>query len=276
MVLQHVDVGKLMSAMSESNTPSISGTPTSSVSGIASVMQPTSSTGSTGSTGSIITDVIEKIGKKIQEMPNSNTSDSSTNTNRFFRDVGKNLPTNTNTNTNTNVPIKKDGPSSKELKEISNNNRRAEIETGIVGSIFGSTPAYIVYYILFAISLAFRLFILFIIFNICVVIHKAIQLSLDATHKVMGGVKTSLTDINGFLNKVGFKFTIPGMKKIKWFPFNNSLGNPINKVDSAKRAIPKDANDVIINMIRDTLKGIIELIPKIFEGLIQMFEKIMK
>jgi len=29
-------------------------------------------------------------------------------------------------------------------------------------------------------------------------------------------------------------------------------------------------------MIRDTLKGIIKLIPKILEGMIQMFEQIMK
>jgi len=253
MVLQHVDVGKLMGAMSESSTPSISGTPTS---GVSSIMQPNPSS---SSPGSIITEVIKEIGKQLEEIP----KDTSNTSNRFFRDVGKNRSTNVHTNvpTNTNIPTIKNEPSSKDLKEISRVNWRAQIETGIIGSIFGSTAAYIVYYIGFAISLVFKLFILFIIFNICVIIHKAIQALLDVSHKFMGGIKSSLSDINGFLNKVGLDFTIPGVKfelfgkridsgniaRINWFPFTNSLGNPINKVDSAKNAIPKI---IILNFIK--------------------------
>lgn len=292
MVLQHVDMGKLMNAMSESNTPSIS--PTLSI-------NPSSTTNLTNPsnlTSSIITGVIQEIGKQLDEIPkkSSNTS------NRFFRDIGKKNTISTSTNPISTNPISTNaisnetseskGPSSKDLKEISKINWRAHIETGLIGSIFGSTAAYIIYYIIFAISLAFKLFILFIIFNICVIIHKAIQVILDASHKVMGGVKNSLSDINGFLNKVGFDFTIPGVSfhynplnihwnsgdiaRINWYPFTDSLGVPISKIQSAVNSIPRDATDVIINMIREMLVGLIDLMPKLFDGMIQTFEKIMK
>lgn len=278
MVLQQVDIGKLMSAMSESNTPSIDATPTSSTM-INPALNP-STTNPTNQIGSVITGVIQEIGKQLEEMPKESST-----SNRFFRDVGKKNTISTISNT---IPSETKGPSYKDLKEIRNNNQRAEIETGMVGSTFGSTPAYIVYYSIFAISLAFRLFILFIIFNICVIIHKAIQKILDVSHTVMGGVKNSISGINNLLNQIGINFVVPGISipairfrtgdlfKLNWYPFKNSLGGPLNKIDSAVRAIPRDATDVIINMIREMLSGLIDLIPKLLEGMIQVFEKIMK
>jgi hypothetical protein len=176
----------------------------------------------------------------------------------------------------------------KELKEISDNNWRAYIETGLIGTFLGATPAYIAYYVNLAISLAFKLFILFIIFNICVIIHNAIQKILDACHTVIGGVKNVFVDANDFLNQIGIKFEVPGINipairfstpplfKLNWFPFTNSLIDPINKITAADEAVPRQAMDVIINMIRDMLAGLIDLIPTMLEGLIDVFEKIMK
>jgi len=234
-----------------------------------------------------------KVSDTITSKNTSTTNASTTNTsNRIFRDVGKKPE---NTQIIKNVKIENDNEnkvSLNELKKISKNNWRAQIETGFIASIFGSTFAYILYYIMFAISLAFRLFILFIIFNICVIIYKGIQLALDVSHTVMGGVKKSLSDINGFLNKVGMDFTIPGVNldinalgihwhsgdiaRINWFPFTNSLGKPISEVTRADNAFPRDALDVIIFMIRDMLVGLIDKLPKMLEGMIQIFEKIMK
>ena len=238
--------------------------------------------------GQLFNTVLEKIAEKIVEIPDepdksSNTSYS--NTTRFFRDLGK-KSVNTIEPSNTESKIK--GPSSKELKEISRINWRAYIESGWFAAMFGSTAAYIMYYINFAISLAFKLFILFIIFNICVIIYKAIQKILDVSHTVMGGVKNSISGINNLLNQIGINFVVPGISipairfrtgdlfKLNWYPFKNSLGGPLNKIDSAVRAIPRDATDVIINMIREMLVGLIDLMPKLFDGMIQTFEKIMK
>jgi len=258
-------------------------------------MQPTSFE------GQLFNTVLSKLAKKfVENSGESNTSgtsnisssnssssnSSSSNTTRFFRDVGKKNEVTTNKITNTETKPK--GPSYKELKEISKNNWRAQIETGFIGSTFGAPVAYILYYIGFVISLSFKLFILFIIFNICVIIHKAIQKILDVSHIFMGGIKNSVSGINNFLNQIGINFVVPGISipairfrtgdlfKLNWYPFKNSLGGPLSKIDSAVRAIPRDATDVIINMIREMLFALIELIPKLFEGMIQSFEKIMK
>jgi hypothetical protein len=239
----------------------------------------------------LVDNFIETPLNQINSLTSSNSSNSSNNSNtsnnRFFRDVGKKNK-NTNQSNPTNKNESKSGLSYKELKEISKNNWRALIETGIIGSLFGSTVAYIIYYINFAISISFKLFILFIIFNICVIIYKAIQMSLDVSHKVMGGVKSSISGINNLLNQIGINFVVPGISipairfrtgdlfKLNWYPFKNSLGGPLNKIDSAVRAIPRDATDVIIAMIREMLVGLIDNLPKMMEGMIKMFEKIMK
>jgi hypothetical protein len=166
----------------------------------------------------------------------------------MFRDVGK-KPENTQIIKNVQTENKTENNienkvSYAELKQISKNNWRAQIETSFIASIFGSTVAYILYYIMFAISLAFRLFILFIIFNICVIIHKAIQMSLDVSHKVLGGIKKTFVGANNFLNKIGFDFVVPGISipairfrtgdlfKFNWYPFKNSL----IKLNSSKQA----------------------------------------
>lgn len=308
-----------MNAKSESNTPSIDPTSINPT----SMIKP-ANTNPSNPTSTIITDVIQEIGKKIDEMPKessnpqiSKTSNTHTsnpqisNSNRFFRDVGKKNPITANpitanpitttanpiTTTVTAKPISNEtseskGPSYKELKEISKNNWRAYIETGLIGSLFGSTPAYVIHYVNLAVSLMFKLFILFIIFNICVVIHNAIQMGLDLFHTLMGGVKKSLSDVNNLLNQIGFDFVIPGVRldinalgihwnsgdiaHINWYPFTDSLGGPLGDVQSAINAIPRKALDVIIDMILDMFNGIIDLAPKILEGIINLFEKIMK
>jgi hypothetical protein len=113
-------------------------------------------------------------------------------------------------------------------------------------------------------------------------------MSLDVSHKVLGGIKKTFVGANNFLNKIGFDFVVPGISipairfrtgdlfKFNWYPFKNSLIDPINKITSADNAFPKDATDVIIAMIRDMLVGLIDKLPKMLEGMIQIFEKIMK
>lgn len=82
----------------------------------------------------------------------------------------------------------------------------------------------------------FSLLILFIIFNICLIIIMVIQKSLNISHAVVGGIANGMQNA---IDKAGFR--IFG-KNIKFLGF---LQGPTNKVKAADDKIPRTARQVI-------------------------------
>ena len=141
-----------------------------------------------------------------------------------------------------------------DLLQIKKNNRRAEIETGLVASICGVSFAYFLVYAGIIFGFLFKLFVLFIIFNICVIIYKTIQFGLDASRKIVGGIGDTMQKAVDGAVIPGFEimgFTIPDIKLLGF------LQDPTDKVQNAKKKIPREAWEVILEIIKGFFNGLL-------------------
>jgi hypothetical protein len=153
--------------------------------------------------------------------------------------------------------IKSPSPSTNEIKgaittedliQIKKNNRRAEIETGFIALTFGVSFAYVLVYVSIIFGFLFKAFVLFIIFNICVIIYKTIQFGLDISLKIVGGIgDTMQKTVDGAVIK-GFKIMGIKVPEVRLLSF---LQGPTNKVKDAKNKIPKEAWNVILEIIKE-------------------------
>lgn len=158
----------------------------------------------------------------------------------------------------TNTPASDSNTSSEDSKMVGGNsetqaqlvkrrdeNFRAQIETGFVAAIFGSTVAYTIYYLGVLFSTLYGLMMAFIVFNICLIIYQAIQKVLDACRAVVGGVaKTMQTAIDKAVIKLKLgKLKFPTIKLLGF------LQGPANKVKAANDKIPEHAYQVILNIV---------------------------
>lgn len=147
------------------------------------------------------------------------------------------------------------GMGPQELLQIKKNNHRAEIETGIIGSIFGPTAAYIIFYIGATFNILYSAFMAFIIFTICLVIYKVIQLGLDISHKVVTGLGKTMQDAVNKAVIPGFKimgFRIPELKLLGF------LQGPANDVKKADSKIPQTAYEVILLIIKAFFEPVLD------------------
>lgn len=132
---------------------------------------------------------------------------------------------------------------------------RATIESGILASILGPDIAYLFHYIGVIINYLILAAILLVIFNICLVIHTILQISLDISHKVVGGIGNTMQDaVDGAV--------IPGIKlgpiKIPSIKLLGFLQSPTDDVKRADAKIPTKATDVIIDLISSFFNKLIE------------------
>lgn len=145
--------------------------------------------------------------------------------------------------------------------------KRAELKSGFFAKIFGLDVIIFLIFLGGLVSSLFKIFIIFIIISIVGFIYRSVQMSLDISHKVVGGLAKTMQDtvdqavVGG--NKIG-PFRIP---KLKILGFLQKPTNDVKKVDTK---IPRKAYEVIIFILRDTFKGILNALPNIFEGSLNM------
>jgi hypothetical protein len=168
-----------------------------------------------------------------------------------INEVSKILPSEINTNTQiSKISGKKmiggSGNEGPNLSEIKDNNHRAEIETGITAAIFGVTIAYILYYLGVAFNFLWNVFMILIIFNMALIIYKVIQLSLDISHKVVGGIGKTMQDAVDKAVIPGFNIAGIEVPSIKLLGF---LQGPANDVNNANKKFPEKAHEVILSII---------------------------
>jgi len=125
------------------------------------------------------------------------------------------------------------------------------------------TPAliwyYFWYYFWYCIYLLIIFGLLFALFNVCLVVWTIIQISLDVSRTVVGGISETM-------QRAVDKAIIPGLKiDAKIFKFKTPdikllgfLQGPTNKVRDAYNKIPEKTFDVIIIIIKDFFGGIID------------------
>jgi hypothetical protein len=105
------------------------------------------------------------------------------------------------------------------------------------------------------IGFLFQLFILFIIFNICLIIYKTIQIGLDVSHTVVGGIANTMQKtVDGA--KIG-PFRL-GPIKIPEIKFLGFLQGPTDDVKRADSKIPVKASDVIIDLIKSFFNNLLK------------------
>jgi hypothetical protein len=132
------------------------------------------------------------------------------------------------------------------------------------------TPAliwyYFWYYFWYCIYLLIIFSLLFALFNVCLIVWTIIQISLDISRKVVGGISDTM-------QRAVDKAIIPGLKiDAKIFKFKTPdikllgfLQGPTNKVKDAYNKIPEKTFDVVILIIKDFFRGIIDSFKSSFE-----------
>jgi hypothetical protein len=132
------------------------------------------------------------------------------------------------------------------------------------------TPAliwyYINYYFWYFIYLVIIFSLLFALFNVCLIVWTIIQISLDISRTVVGGISKTMQNavdkavIRGLnIDAKIFKFKTPDIKLLGF------LQGPTNKVKDAYNKIPEKTLDVVVLIIKDFFRGIIDGFRSSFE-----------
>jgi len=170
----------------------------------------------------------------------------------------------------------------KQYKEL----KYAAFKDTIVVKIFGKEVVYGFRIILMICTWIYTFLILFIIFSICYFLHEITQGILDASHKLLDGVSSALTK----MNDAAINFTVPGINK-KIGPFNFSTPDLftfnqrlfggaftpwIRDVNRSNDKFPRSATELIIEVLLRMMVGIIEKLPSMLEGMINVMTQIIK
>ena len=185
-------------------------------------------------------------------------------------------PTNNESNNESNnSPDKKNllsGGSPKELLNLNNAIEKAKFNNKLIVKILGAPIVSIFIFLFTVFGYLWNLIIIMILFSICYFIHEITQGFLDASHLLLDGVSYALTDMykNGSIN---FGFMGFPNAKIDLFGY---MAPWIRDVDRSNEKFPREAGNLVVNVLTEMLKSIVEALPGIFEGISDGFEKIIE
>ena len=158
----------------------------------------------------------------------------------------------------------------KQLLELGKGIRDAENKNGFWTKIFGSEIVGFFTLSWKTLRLMFTLIIFFIIFSICYFLYEITQGILNASHQLLDGVSSALTK----MNDAAIKFNIPGVFRFNQKLFGGAFTPWIRDVDRSNNKFPRQASELIIDVLTEMMKGIANSLPGIVQGMTDAAPKI--
>lgn len=171
-------------------------------------------------------------------------------------------------NSDINGPI--NGGSSQELLKLNKDIEKVKFNNRLVVKLFGKEIVLTVEFLIWAAGILWSLLIFTVIFSICYFLYDITQGILNAGHSLLDAVSDGLTTVNDAAINFGFI----GFPNANFRLFGNVFAPWISDVDRSNNSFPRDAKELVINVLTEMIQGIVDSLPGILEGIGDGLEKL--